>query len=574
MSISKAKVTDNLNEMCFHDLFNPDHQIQIPLFQREYVWSDRQWRRMAEELDIIVNGEDSNRFLGAVIAVRREANPAMPQPFEIVDGQQRLSTLYLFVMAAIFVAAKNGDDEYARGLIQKYAIIHWHNSGTNTKLIPSFADRNQFCKVYDALINTGTLSDWLGHKVKLPHRSGPESGRYYKQFQKIRKYLQNFYEDGGLESLNEILSAATTKLTFVFILLKDPSSATTVFEGLNDPGIPIGIGDLVRNEVFSKIANEPDRAQSVHEHTWLPFKNKLGEGFDNYFFPYAIIREPNITKADLFRGLRKIWGEVSDPEEIIMALNDYTDPYLAIHNGTIPYSYSNAVRDLLKRLNNYKPPTSIYPFVMKVLKEYENENLVESIVIEALETIESFLVRRSICGIEPTGLLALFRTVWNVTNGNPTKDAITKAISKRGTVEWPDNERVRTQILSRSIYKAPICKYILREYEISQGSDIPKNDFWIEHILPQVHTLEWKKIVTEEDHKNLVDTIGNLIPLTEDMNREVSTSIYKNKRASFANNSVFASARNLAKNYDKWDRESIIHRSETIANWATERWKK
>ena len=46
--------------MSFHDLFVQNNQIQIPLFQREYVWTNRQWKRMVEELEIIVNGEDSN----------------------------------------------------------------------------------------------------------------------------------------------------------------------------------------------------------------------------------------------------------------------------------------------------------------------------------------------------------------------------------------------------------------------------------------------------------------------------------------------------------------------------------
>lgn len=574
MSLTQAKVTDNTHEMSFHDLFVQNHQIQIPLFQREYVWTNRQWKRMVEELEIIVNGEDSNRFLGAVIAVRREANPSMPQPFEIVDGQQRLSTLYLFMMAATWVAAKNNHDDYARGLIRKYLIIDWYEAGTNTKLVPSFSDRNQFCKAFDQLINTGSLVDWLGHKTQLPNRSGSDNGKYQTQFFKIRKYLQDRYSERGFEHLNEIVEAATTKLTFVFILLKDPSSATTVFEGLNDSGIPIGIGDLVRNEVFSKISNEPNRAQSIHEHVWLPFRDKLGDGFDNYFFPYAMIREPNIIKADLFRQLRKIWGNVSSPEDIIGALDEYTSPYLTLNSGIIPQSYSLPVKDVLIRLNSYKPPTSIYPLTMKLLKEYELEKLSESMVIEALTTIESFLVRRSICGIEPTGLLALFRTIWNVTDANPTKEAITEAINKRGTVEWPDDERVRMTLMNRSIYGAPICRFILGEYEKSQGSDVPENDFWIEHIMPQKLTDGWKKVITEENHKKYVHTIGNLIPLTKEMNIEVSTAEYGIKKAEFESNSIFASTRNLAKNHNHWNQESILTRSQVIAEWVTKRWIK
>ncbi len=152
MNLSATKVTDNTHEMSFHELFSQSTQIQIPLFQREYVWTEKQFKRMIEEIDIIVDGEDTNRFLGAIIAVRREANPSQPQPFEIVDGQQRLSTLYLFVLAAAYVAARNKEDDYAKGLINTNLMIDWWQNGINTKLVPSFADRNQFCQAFGQLI--------------------------------------------------------------------------------------------------------------------------------------------------------------------------------------------------------------------------------------------------------------------------------------------------------------------------------------------------------------------------------------------------------------------------------------
>lgn len=574
MSLSQSKVTDNTHEMSFHELFSQTTQVQIPLFQREYVWTEKQFKRMIEEIDVIVSGEDSNRFLGAVIAVRRHANPAEPQPYEIVDGQQRLSTLYLFVLAAAYVAAKNRHDDYAKGIINTNLIIDWFQNGINTKLVPSFADRNQFCQAWDQLINTGTLSDWLGHKAKLPDRSGAEKGRYINQFNRIKSFLQKRYKDHGIDHLKEIVTAAQTKLTFVFILLKDPSTATTVFEGLNDPGIPIGIGDLVRNEVFSKISNEPDRAHSLHRDIWLPFKNKLGASFDKYFFPYAIIKEPNINNADLFRGLRKIWGDTSNPEAIINTLEYYTTPFLAISQGKYPSSYSKDLKIVLSKLNSSNSPTSIYPFVMKLLKEYELETISEKTTIEALETIESFLVRRAIAGIEPTGLLALFRTAWNVTNGNPTRSSLEIAIKKRGTIEWPDDERLRTAILSRGIYSSHISKYVIREYELSQGSDVPENDFWIEHIMPQTLNKDWKEVISNEDHQNVVHTWGNLIPLTKEMNRELSQSKYEIKKVEFENHSVFASSRNVAKANKIWNKETILDRSNEIANWAINRWKK
>ena len=239
-------------------------------------------------------------------------------------------------------------------------------------------------------------------------------------------------------------------------------------------------------------------------------------------FPYAIIKEPSINKANLFRGLRGIWGKTNDPEDIISTLDYYSAPYIAISTGSYPDGYGKPVRKILDRLVKSKSPTPVYPFVMKLLKEYELDNLSESKTVETLEALESFLVRRAVSGIEPTGLLALFRTAWNVMEGNPSKDGLNEAIRKRGTIEWPDDERFRTSILTRNVYASHICKYVLGQFEESIGADLPENDFWIEHVMPQSLNADWKKVVSVED-QSLVHTLGNLVPLTKEMNRGLFT---------------------------------------------------
>lgn len=331
---------------------------------------------------------------------------------------------------------------------------------------------------------------------------------------------------------------------------------------------------MVLNEVFSKISDRPEKAETIHRDVWLPFRNKLGNHFDKYFFPYAIIKEPNINNADLFRGLRKIWGETTEPEEIINTLEYYSTPYLAISSGQYPETYSKGVKQILNKLVRSKSPTSIFPFVMKLLKEYENGNVSELNTIECLTVIESFLVRRAVSGIEPTGLLALFRTAWYNMKGNPTKENLKEVIKSRNTIEWPDNQRLNTAILTRNIYSSHISKYVLIEYEKSLGSDIPENDYWIEHVMPQTLNKEWKEVITNEEHQNVVHTWGNLIPLTAEMNRGVSQSEFKLKREEFKKHSVFASARNLASDYNTWDKEQILNRSKIIADWAINRWEK
>src|SRR5690606_22516465 len=144
---------------------------------------------------------------------------------------------------------------------------------------------------------------------------------------------------------------------------------------------------------------------------------------------------------------------------------------------------------------------------MRLLKEYEIGNVTEKDTYECLEVLEAFLVRRAITGIEPTGLLALFRTAWNNMDGKPNKSSLTETILKRNTIDWPDDNRFITAIKTRNLYSSHICKYALLEYDKSLGSDIPDNDCWVEHVMPQ-NIAKWTNIINIEDHQSLVNTWG------------------------------------------------------------------
>jgi hypothetical protein len=164
--------------------------------------------------------------------------------------------------------------------------------------------------------------------------------------------------------------------------------------------------------------------------------------------------------------------------------------------------------------------------------------------------------------------------MWDAIGGVPNAKLLKEAINRRSTVEWPDDSRIKDAILKRNIYTSHLKFFLLKEYEISLGSDVPDNDFWIEHILPQSLNSDWKNFITDRDHDELKHTWGNLIPLTQQMNQSISQSSFNIKVKEFEKNSLFASARNLSKEYSKWGKEEILKRSSIIAEWAIKRWKK
>jgi len=548
----------------------------IPLFQRPYVWTKKQLQRMVDEIEAISSKEDVSRFLGAVIAVTRPTNPSQPTPHEIVDGQQRLTTMYLFLLAAAQVAARKGQTDYARGLISTNLIVDWaQDLPSNTKLQPSISDRGQFIAIFEKVSKTGELYDWLPAKARLPQGSPCKTGSLISQFNRIHKYLQDKTESDGFEALESIVEVVRNSLTFVFILLKDPGSATTVFEGLNDPGVPISVGDLVKNEVFARIGYNEAQARSLHDHRWAPFRDRFGDRFDDYFFPYCVIFKSNASRTEMFGHLRKLWDGL-DSKEIIDRLEEYASPYLALTGDTESIKlYGHEIEKQIRKLVELKQPSSTFPFVMRLLKEFSNKKISKQDALGCLKVLESFLVRRAICGIEPTGLLGLFRTMWSSTNGHPTAKIVESVILKRLTVEWPTDERLRESIKSRPLYGSGVAKYIVLEYDRSLGLDQPTIDeVSIEHIMPRSYCEAWSTIVSKSQHSKLKDLWANLIPLSKAMNDVVDQSEFCTKRIYFENESMFSSARKVGKEYDNWGETQIQERSEQLTDWAIQRWQR
>jgi len=364
-------------------------------------------------------------------------------------------------------------------------------------------------------------------------------------------------------------------LTFVFILLKDPGSATTVFEGLNDPGVPISVGDLVKNEVFARIGYNEESAKVLHQYSWMPFRNKFGEKFDDFFFPFCVIHKSSASRTEMFGELRDLWHGL-DSKQIIESLDQYSNAYLAITGEINPCDeYGKEVGGAVIKLVELKHPSSTHPFLMRLLKELKNGRISKNDVVQCIGIIESFLVRRALCGIEPTGLLGMFRTMWSLCGDHPTPEKIVTIIKNRLTIEWPSDERLTKAIAERPLYGSSIAKYVIVELERSKGYENPPLDqLTIEHVMPRNYCDEWSEVIEKEKHGKLKDLWANLIPLSQSMNGHIDQAKYEIKGPYIEKESMYVTARKFGELYNEWNEVSMQSRTDALTGWAIKRWKK
>ncbi len=580
MSNPNYWITDSQDEVCIEELLRDADQIYIPIFQRPYVWRKKEFDDLIRDITSIQTEVEKSQFLGAIVSYERPRTQDVVgrlRLLDIVDGQQRLLTLYIFVMA-LSERIAHFDKDIAHEAVREFLLLPPRRGlDINTRIVPGYEDRNQFRALWDKLNTPEILQNELSSNPPLaPAPSGGTTGNLVTQYSRISRFIQNqlesIEEPSRTTYLRSLLDLVTSKLTFVHLKLNDGSVAMKIFERLNFRGVRVGISDLVRNEVFSRIGNDPTAAIRLHQNDWIPFIRLFLGNEDSFFFPYCLIHDSNIKKSELFSELRRIWSGLT-PIQVINHMQPYQKPFMAVNSGVVD-DYPDEVKDAILNLNRMNSPSSTYPFLMKVIHEYSNGSLTEDSCVDILSFIEAFLVRRAIIGYEPTGLHALFKGLWNEVADEPTTNKIIEVIDSRPTIQRPTDTEVISAIKIRPLANAKICNYLLVEYDKALPGDNPNQPPTIEHVLPDSYDQNgpWASIFSRDQHKSFKDTWANLIPLSHPLNSSLQKSEYSRKRERYLLESMFVTSRVFADRYDTWNPSNLESRAEELAQWAINRW--
>ncbi len=580
---SDTRVTDSQDEQNYEDLFRDNDQIHVPLFQRPYVWTNKELTTLQDDIQVVLDGQESSQFLGAVVTYERPRDPNVTgriKAVDVVDGQQRLITLTLYV-AAIAEVMSSLDAEMAWRIIDDHLLVARTGLSVNTRIIPSISDRKQFHQVCERL-NDSVHGVPESKKILAP-QSGSESpadGRLLKQYMRMLKEMRALSKLADGECIEDAksrlegrLEVLIGSLQVVVLKLNDPSSANKIFQRLNYAGVQVDILGLVRNEVFSRLV-DPRQTERIFQESWQPFELRLGEKGAGLFFPYCLIHKSSTTKSEMFSTLRELWKDHNSPEEIVHHLDPFADSYLALVTGDTS-TFNDIAHVYIQRFYAMKCPAAAYPFLMQLLLAKQSDDIGDQDFEDLMNAVESFLIRRLICGFEPTGLHALFKSLWIDMRDNRSLDKFRQLVNVRGTIHWPTPEDVRKSIRERQLYKSKICNYLLVELDRLLPGDDPSEAPSVEHILPQ--TIEdgspWAEIFSTEDHHRYRHTLANLVPLTQELNSSLSNQAYSDKASRFRSESMFKTPRLLAAEFpDIWDPDAIEARSEQIANQALQRW--
>ena len=538
---------------------NSPKQLVIPIYQRAYNWEEKQCKQLWG--DIIKAGENSNvlgHFIGPIVYVEEGLYHVSTLPkLLVIDGQQRLTTLSLLI-AALSNHLKEKQKQiqlFSSDKLEKYYLFNDNEDGEGKyKLILNKSDKTTLFKILDR----SELSE-------------EDSVRLKENYEFFKNEIANV-------DLNIILNGISKLIIIDISLDKEKDKPQLIFESLNSTGLELNKADLIRNYILMGL--EKQKQDEIYEKYWSEIEKRFGRDnlvlFDKYIKDYLTIKVNKIPKIkEIYSVFKEYAVQFNDIDRFVEEISDFSKYYVNITSGKEP---DVDLRKVFIDINELKVDV-LYPFILAVYRDYATEKINKSTLLDILLLIESYIFRRSVCGIPSQSLNKLFSTLYAQIDQDNYVESIKAIIILQDSYgKCPTDDEFKREFLIRNAYNFGNRSYLLRKLEnYDRKEPIDVASYTTEHILPQNQNLseDWKKQLGtnwKEIQKRYLHVIGNLT-LTG-YNSELSDKSFEVKRdmrGGFKDSPLYLN-KELAK-LDTWNEQSIKQRTEKIADIAINIWK-
>ena len=543
--------------------FDGSKQGVIPLFQRPYSWESKDWDTLWD--DLMAQYEESERahhFMGAVVTVPVQSVPVGVSKHLVIDGQQRLTTLSILLTAIRDKASQLGDS-VTEGIVGDLLINRHYQTPDDLKLLPTQADR----AAYKALIHREEMKSYEESRVI----------QAYRRF--VKKLDDTDTEDGPLVP-KKVLEAIQSSLQVVMINLSEGDDPYLIFESLNHKGRPLSQADLVRNYVLMRFQHSTlpgGEQESVYEELWRPIETSLNDSMTEFLRHYGMrygrmVRKDGIytaSKAE-FEKLKQPTGVREKLEEMKSASRSY-EKFLKPDEEDSP-RISKGLR-AVQELDS----TVFYPFLIRIYRGWREEIYTADDIIASLDTLESFYIRRLVCGVPTNALNKItLELCLNLPDTNLVVWLKERLSNGSGGRRWPLDGEFSDALVTQPIYpRRRLARYMLIALEESfeHKEAVDTDTSTIEHVMPQTLSDGWKEYLGDrylEIHERWLDTLGNLT-LTG-YNTELGNALFSEKKERLQNTHFELSKSILKKAV--WKSEEIKERGEYLAQLALKRWQR
>lgn len=609
-------------------IFEKKMRLEVPLFQRQYVWRrEKHWEPLWEDIsrkftEYLEGRKDAPvHFLGAMVLDQKQTPTTHVEKRQVIDGQQRLTTLQVFLAALRDLCREQSCEDLAKeceaftlnkGMMAEPEVDKF-------KVWPTQLDRSQFS---DVMVSGSRAEVLKKHPLRYrKYARKPEPcPRIVEAYLFFHEQLSEFFLGTKTEEplagdiplaqrFEECFQAMKNALQVVAIDLEQDDDAQVIFETLNARGEPLLPADLLRNFIFLRAARRGEPQEALYKEFWARFDDpfwrievKQGRLFrprSDLFMQHFLASRltVDIPVNHLFVEY-KFWIERQQPfptvRDELTTLARQGDEFRRI----IEPKKGDLIYSLVTFLDAYDIRTS-YPLLLAMLDAGLDEEQ-----WAAISTIlESYLLRRAVCGLTTKNYNRVFLSLTrNLRRDglNPENLAIQLANQEGESAEWPSDEAFSEAWRTRHAYQImnnPKIVHILKRLSDTYlGNKMEAlsidGTLTVEHILPQQWIehwpfadgskgLSWSELSAAEQGDPRVEAtrkrdaaiqiLGNLTIVTQGLNSSVSNGAWKDKKPELMCHSLLPINQQFH-DVEVWDEGAIARRSDALLKRALKVW--
>lgn len=615
-------------------IFQDRRQYRVPFYQRPYVWSrEDQWERLWEDIrdkaESRLQGNSTvPHFMGAVVLEPQKKTGLLGvERHHIIDGQQRLTTLQ-YVMTALVHTLRSVQQTALVPLVAQCLT----NASPETmedkvvevfKLWPTFRDRKQYeqavtANSLDALRERFPESFTLGRtlrKTGIEHPPALEAIWFFQEsmFDWVRFSAESDADEAT--RCQALVAAVLTDLSIVGILLGENDDAQVIFETLNGHGAQLHATDLIRNFIFMRAGTDAD---VLYNNLWSQFeaplwsepqtRGRLSKPRLEWFVQTALQAQSGdeVDIGRLYAGYRRFVSGSSALHKAsaqLEMLNLYADHYRELVTGV-----GDTPVAIFGRRSSAWDASPVHPLAIRVAassQSPEDQSLI-------FGCIESYLVRRAICGLSRKNYNKVFsQLLKRLSSGSLDAKSFRESLSslQGDASRWPSDEEFRKQWVTGPAYPGRLdaaklravfhrLETALRSERTEERVPLTLDALDIDHIMPESWYAHWpladgSKTGADEakiavnaarlspptepiaqmtvEREAAVPRLGNLTLVHYGVNRSLQNQAYAAKRAALFEHSNLQLNRQLMQ-MASWDETDITARGEALAHVACRVW--
>lgn len=532
-----------------------DFWFVIPEYQRSYVWDSDQVNELMDDLWFAFeNKHDSEYFLGSLVL--KNLNNQSFEEYEVLDGQQRLTTLYLLM-----------------GVIRDAVSIPLLKQNCN-KYIFQEEDPYSGVPTRNRMIYKirGGVDDFVNKYVK--QNDGTKDTAAFETLRKGSKHLSiknmanailtlsAFFEDKGEQQIDRFAQYLFRNVVFIYVSTENREDAFRMFTILNNRGLPLTSSDILKSANIGEISDPYESRQ--YAQSWEVMEGELDEEFDRFlsFIRHILVKEK--ARSNLLDEFEeKIYNKnlLEKGKPTINLLTEYKrhyDKLLNFESSEITNEYKNLITIMLIGL----PSRDWIPPLLYFYDNFGGDHLTTF-----LKRLEGKFTHDWIVQLTPT------QRIDNMSR-------ILKAIQKRETADeviqdqslFETNKELLHQVLNGDVYGRRFARYILLKYEfLKSDHTVHLSDYKtisVEHILPQKpkEGSKWLDVFTDEQRQEWLHKLGNLTLISMKKNSKLNNLDFKDKKQRYLEKriDVFSGSKIFIQQSDEWTVESIKKRQEEM----------